>query len=199
MLKKLLNALKRPPKFLTTEAGNIKPAFEYKGTTYYMFEDIFSVPTIRGLQALDYYDEFNMRCTKDFLIQFLNAQEKILSNPKKLDLIQLATLTKYLRERLEMTPVPEHIYRLASVVFFDGTENPYFFDRKYAAKKIELWKQDPEILAFFLRTPLQDLIPFLDLEQTDLSTYSAIIERVNQIHLNEVLEVLLQKDMKVDM
>jgi hypothetical protein len=199
MLKILSRLFRRHPKFIEEHKGKIKEAFTYRGVVYYMFEDIFTMPTIRGLQALDYYDEFNMRCTKDFLLTFVEAQEAILSNPKKLDLIKLATLTKYLRERLEMIPVPEHVYRLASVMFFSGDEDPFFFDRQKGAEKIEEWKKDPEILAFFLQSPLKDLIPYLDSQLTNISTYSAIIDRVNEIHLKGVSSVLSEKNMKVAM
>jgi hypothetical protein len=164
-----------------------------------MFEDIFTVPTIRGLQALDYYDEFTMRCTKDFLVKYCEAVDQILSNTKRLDLTRLATITGYLKERLTMIPIPGHIFKLASVIFFDDSENPYFYDRKYAEAKIERWKKDPEMLSFFLQTPLKDLIPFLELQQTNLSTYSGIVELVNNLHLKEVLSTSSAKSTKVDM
>src|SRR5688572_25875592 len=128
----------------------IVKAFVYQGKPYFMFEDIFSMPSIRGLQALDYYEEFNMRCTKEYLLRFSEAAEKILSNNKKIDLIGLAVLVKHLQERLKMIPVSDHIYKLASVVFFDESESPYTFDREHSKKKVELWKKDPEVLSFFL-------------------------------------------------
>lgn len=199
ILQSLRSMWNGKPKFLIDHPGKIKEAFIYKGVTYYFFEDVFSLPTIRGLQALDYYDEFNMRCTREFLLQFVKAQREILSNPKKLDLVKLATFTKYLEERLEMIPVPDHVYRLASVLFFDETEDAFSFDRKKGAEKIEEWKKDPAILSFFLQTPLKNLIPVSSLEQVNLSTYSAVVEMVNKIHLTEVLSVRSVKDMKVDM
>lgn len=199
IFRNLWNVLRRKPEFLLEHKGKISEAFVYQGRTYYMFENIFLLPTIRGLQALDYYDEFSMRCTKEFLKAFCEAQKNILSNPKKLDLVQLAKLTNYLEERLNMIPVPDHIFRLASVMFFDSSENPLFFDRAYAEKKIELWKKDPEILAFFLRTPLKSLIPYLEWEQASSSIYSGIVEKVNQLHLKAVSSHLSAKDTKVAM
>lgn len=191
--------LRRKPKWLREHKEKIVEAFEYKGRKYYMFEDIFTIPTCRGLMALDYYDEFNMRCTKEFLAKYCEAVDTILSNTKILDLTKLATITGYLKERLTMIPVPDHIFRLASVIFFDESENPYFYDRKYAEQKIIHWKKDPEMLSFFLRTPLKDLIPFLELQQTNLSSYSGIVELVNNLHLKEVLSLSLEKGTKVAM
>lgn len=152
-----------------------------------MFEDIFQLPTIRGLQALDYYDEFSMRCTKDFLKLFVEAQKNILNNSKKLDLVALAKLTNYLDERLNMIPVQDHIFRLASVMFFDATEDPLYFDRVYNKEKIAEWKKDPSVLAFFLQTPLKTLIPYLQSEHLSSSVYSQVTEKINNFHLREVL------------
>lgn len=181
------------------EKGKITEAFKYNGRTYYMFDDIFTLPTIRGMQALDYYDEFAMRCTRDFLKAYCTAVDEILSNPKKLDLTRLATITGYLKERLDMLPVPEHIYRLASVIFFDESENPYFYDRKYAEQKIEYWKKDPEMLSFFLQTPLRDLIPFSGTQNPNSATYGGVMEMLNSLHLKEVLLASSDKNMKVVM
>lgn len=186
------------PKFLREHPGKIVEAFAYNGTTYFMFSDIFQLPAIRGLQALDVFDEFNMRCDKEFLLAFVKAQREILSNPKKLDLIKLATLTKFLEERLEMLPIPDHIYKLAAVIFFDSSENPFFYDHAYAAKKIDIWKKDPEILSFFLQTPIKDLVNCSSLEQVNLSTYSAVVDMVNKMHWSEVSSVLSAKDTRSD-
>jgi len=174
-------------------------AFVYQGKSYFMFDDIFSIPSIRGLQALDYYEEFNMRCTKDYLTKWTESAEKILSDNKKIKLIDLATLVKHLQERLKMIPVSDHIYKIASVIFFDQDENPYHFDREYNKKKIELWKKDPEVLSFFLQTPLRDLIPYLDSQGASLQTYSGIVKELNTIHFREVLKHLSPKVTTIDM
>jgi hypothetical protein len=172
MVERLKSLFRRPFKNLRLQdKQKIIKAFVYQGRSYFMFDDIFSIPSIRGLQALDYYEEFNMRCTKDYLIRWTESAEKILSDNKKINLIELATLVKHLQERLKMIPVSEHIFKIASVIFFDDSENPYVFDRKYNKKKIDLWKKDPEVLSFFLQTPLKDLIPYLDSQGASLATY----------------------------
>lgn len=182
-----------------SDKQKIVVAFTYHGREYFMFEDIFSIPSIRGLQALDFYEEFNMRCTKEYLIHFTEACEKVLTNNKKIDLTALAVLVRHLQERLKMIPVSEHIYKLASVIFFDDSENPYNFDRDYNKKKIDLWKQDPAILGFFLQTPLRDLIPYLDSHGATLQTFSGVVRELNSIHLREVLKHLSPKPITVDM
>lgn len=178
----------------------IVPAFVHEGIQYMMFDDILRMPTSRGLHALDLYDEFSMRCTKEFLKLHCEKVIEILSNPKKLDMVTLATITKNLQDRLTMLPVPDHIFRLAAVVFFDDTENPYMLDRKYCDEKVARWKRnETETLGFFLSTPLKDLIPFYGLESVNLHTYSATVEMVNALHLKTILSKPLAKGTKVDM
>ena len=194
------NLFKRPFKRIRLQdKQKLIKAFSYQGKDYYTFDDIFSMPSIRGLQALDFYEEFTMRCTKDYLVRFTEAMETVLSNNKKIDLIKLATLVKHLQERLKMIPVSDHIYKIASVIFFDDSENPYHFDREYNKKKIELWKKDPEVLSFFLQTPLRDLIPYLDSQGASLHTYSGIVKELNTIHFREVLKHLSPKVTTIDM
>jgi hypothetical protein len=196
-----LRSLFRQPfkKIRVQDKQKIIKAFEYKGREYFMFEHIETIPSLRGLQALDYYEEFNMRCTKDYLTKFSEAGINILSNNKKIDLIALATLFKHLQERLTMIPVPDHIYKLASVIFFDDSENPYRFDRSYNKKKIDLWKKDPAVIGFFLQTPLKDLIPYLDSQKSNLQTYGGVVEELNIVHLKEVLQHLSPKVTIIDM
>lgn len=177
----------------------IKEIFILDGVKYYTFEDIFRMPTLRGLQALDYYDEFSMRCTKEYLTYFCKACETILSDTKKLELIKLATLVKELNERLNMIPLPEHVYKLASVMFFDETENPYFYDRDYAAKKIAKWKENPGVLDFFLQQPLRDLIPYLNMDGASLHTYSVASKAITEVHRKTVSEILSLKGTTIDM
>jgi len=200
MVALLRSLFKRPFRNLRVQdKQKIVKAFVYQGRTYFMFDDIFSIPSIRGLQALDYYEEFNMRCTKDYLTRWVESAIKIISDNKKIDLIALGTLLKHLEERLKMIPVSDHIYKIASVIFFDDSENPYHFDRAYNKKKIDLWKKDPEVLGFFLQTPLKDLIPYLDSQKASLVTYSGVVKELNTIHFKEVLKHLSPKITTIDM
>lgn len=181
------------------DRSELMEAFVYKGRTYYTFKDIFRMPTIRGLQTLDYYEEFNMRCTREYLTKFCDAMEKILSNTTKLELTRLGTLIVHMRERLAMMPVEEHVFKLASVVYFDDSENPFYYDRDYAVKKIALWKKDPEVLNFFLQKPLADLMPYSNSEKANLHSFSVVTDLINQLHMKEVLQYTSPKDMTVEM
>ncbi len=91
-----------------------------------------------------------MRCTREYLDKHIRATELVLQcKGGKPDLPTLVQLNTNLKERLNLAPFPDYIYKLASVIFFDATEVPYSYDFKYNEGKIARWKKDPEMLDFF--------------------------------------------------
>lgn len=168
----------------------IKEAFTIAGRTFYMFDDVFNIPYERGLKALVYYEEFRMRITKEYLAKHIEAMDKMLSDPQKIDIGNIAKLNNQLKERLELIIEPELLYKLASVVFFDDKEKPYAYDFGYAEKKIKFWKENASAHSFFLETPLVNLIPYLKLSGTNMDTYTEIVEKINRIHLASLSDIL---------
>lgn len=164
-------------------------AFKWQGEVYYMFDDQFKLPAGRGLCALTIYEEFNMRATREYLIDHCRAVEKILSDPKKINIQAIAIINKNLQERLDLALFPDHIYKLASVVFFDKSESPYSYDFGYNAKKIEKWKASGGMLDFFLKTPLKDLIPSLKLPERSAEHYFQVAEEVDKLHRADLRQV----------
>lgn len=192
-LSNFLKLFYRKPKFfLVDDKSKCIEAFTLEGTKYYCFEDPFNMPSGRAFTALAVYEEFRMRCTRDYLLTHCKAVDTILGNPKKINLTLLFEIHRNLKERLELVPIPDHIYKLASVVFFDESESPYSYDYVYGNKKIEKWKQNPEVLDFFLSTLLSDLIPSLKSERTVLKTYSPIVEKMTEMHLSKLHEIVSQ-------
>lgn len=164
-------------------------AFSLNGETYYMFDDQFKLPSGRGLCALTIYEEFNMRTTREYLEAHVRATEILLnSNPIKLTAI--AQINQNLKERLNLALFPDHIYKLASVVFFDKSESPYNYDYAYNAKKIEKWKAAGGTLDFFLKTPLKDLIPSLNLPAANSEHYFQTAQMVDDLHRKDLQSVL---------
>ena len=176
------------------EQYKVVEAFKYGGTTYFMFDDQFKLPTGRGLCALTIYEEFNMRCTREYLELHTKAMEHLLSDPKKINIQAIAIINKNLQERLGLALFPDHIYKLASVVFFDETESPYNYDYVYNAKKIEKWKASGGMLDFFLKTQLKDLIPSLKLPAANADHYFQVATAVDNIHLTDLQAVFSKKE-----
>lgn len=176
--------------YMLADQYKVVEAFRLGGQVYYMFDDQFKLPTGRGLCAITIYEEFNMRTTRDYLEAHCKAMEQLLSDPKKINIQTIAILNKNLQERLNLAIFPDHVYKLASVVFFDESESPYNYDYAYNAKKIEKWKAAGGTLDFFLKTPLRDLIPSLKLPDHNADSYFQVASQIDKLHQDEVQAVL---------
>lgn len=177
--------------FLLQEKYRVIPAFSVGGVDYYQFDNAFEVPAGRAMNTLTIFEEFNMRCTADYLDKHVRATDAILSGASgRIDLNTLRLINNNLKERLAMVQMPEHIYKLASVLFFDKTESPFLYDFDYNAKKIAKWKEAGDTLDFFLKTPFRELIPSLKLPKNDVQMFFKVAEKADQLHQSDLQAVL---------
>lgn len=181
---------------------HIEHAFTADGVAYFHFTDSFNIPCERAMDAIHVYQEFKNRTDDEFLKAHCKAKQELYKkNP--INIFDLKKLDDQLQERLDMALPPSRIIQqLASVYYFDETENPYKFDRAYAEKKIKRWVEadksmkitdaegESEPLDFFLSRPIKDLIPSFDLSNIDLQTYSQIANLMDQIHLKTIYQNL---------
>ncbi len=168
--------------YLVDEKYKVIPAFSIGSVDYWMFDSSNEVPTGRFFAAMGVYSEMEMNADKEYLITHTKAMDKLLSDPKKIRLDYIMLLNINLRERLELMPMPEYIYKLASVIFFDKSESLYAYDYDYNKLKIERWKAAGGTLDFFSRTPLKELVPSLSLPEKDTQTYLTTVKLVNETH-----------------
>jgi len=166
-------------------------AFKLNGKTYYEFESAFNMPAGRALCAMTIYEEFRMRVTLEYLTLHVRAMEKLLSpSDKKLNIGIIALLNQNLKDRIALAPFPDHLYKLASVNYFDDSESPYTYDFKYNEKKIEQWKASGGMLDFFSQRLMPELMKSLQLSGTNAETYLMSMEMLNQQHLKNLQQVL---------
>lgn len=181
-----------PEMFLNDGRYKIVEAFEFKGVMYYQFDSALKLPADRAFSALTMYEEMNQRCTREYLEDHCKAVDSLINN-KQIgvnELMKLATLHNNLKERLNLAPHPDFIYKYASVIFFDPTESPYLYDPVYNQKKIELWKTDPKLLDFFLTLPVLNLIPHLGMSVVHFKMYSEFADVIRDKHRNDLQAVL---------
>lgn len=169
--------------YLVDAKYRVIPAFSIGGTDYWMFESTTEVPTGRFFAAMGIYAEMEMNCDKEYLQAHCKAMDKLLSDNKKISLQHIMQLNMNLKERLDLMPFPEFIYKLASVIFFDKSESLYSYDYDYARLKIEKWKAAGGSLDFFSRTPLRELVPSLSLPEKDTQTYLNVSKLITETHL----------------
>lgn len=159
----------------------IEYAFTSGGRKYYCFEDINNLPYLRARAALTAYNEVEMRCSREFLLNFTKAMDNVLRS-KEIDIYKINELNGMLKDRLSLTADLDLCYRLASVVYFDSTEKPEGYEPEYAAKKIARWKKDQSVSDFFLQKPLRELIPYLTNAVGDFDTFMELNRELNALH-----------------
>lgn len=191
ILKVLKSIFKKPFRpYLIEGKYRVIPAFELNGVQYFMFDQTDEIPTGRQFAALTIYAEMDMRVTREYLQDYVRAVEKVTSDPKKINITHLIQLNMNLKERMDLMVMPEFIYKLASVIYFDKNESPYRYDFEYNKKKIEAWKEDGQTLDFFLKTPIGDLIPSLKDQGGISPIYLAVTQSVEKIHREHLTAVL---------
>lgn len=187
------NLFKRKPKEYFRETGQvIEYAFTIGGVDYYQHTDEMNMPYRRALKALTFYKELDMKCDRLYLESHIKAMENLFAG-KKIgfeEMSKMKRLNDQLKERVQWVVVDDHVYKLASVRFFDSTENPNDYDFKYNEKKIALWKAHEPAKDFFLREPILRLVPFLGSAQIDLESYSTVVEELKTAHLDYIWEML---------
>jgi hypothetical protein len=169
--------------------GEVEPVFESGGVTYYRFANEQRIPALRAMAALDVYEELEYKVTKEHLtLHFQAVQEAV----DKGELGRIAVLTEIMQQRLGWITHIDLVYKLASVLYFDISENPESYDQVYNAQKIASWKADNEVGAFFLTTPIIELTPFSDILETDLQRFTDLQRSLDLSHL-KALSLSLSK------
>ena len=182
-LSRIRGLFKRKLKsYLVDEKYRVIPAFSLSGVNYFMYDSALEVPTGRFFAAMGVYTEMEMNCSKEYLQAHCKAMEKLLSDPKKISINYIVQLNTNLKERLDLMPMPDYVYKLASVIFFDETESPYSYDYDYNKLKIENWKAAGGTLDFFSKTPLRELVPSLNMPEKDIQTYLTVLKMVEETH-----------------
>jgi len=193
-LRKIYYVIAGEPKWGIPSESPITYAFTWEGEDYYCFENPFNMPWQRAYVAIAYYEELNMRITKDFLLEILLVMKEEINKPHPAitELVKYITL---LEDRTKLIIEPETLLKLASVYYFTKEESPYHYDLVYNQKKIAKWRKT-KTLDFFLHLPLQELAPLSTLSRETLQTYlvGQIAQSVKKI--DEMLEVLSQKKYK---
>lgn len=185
----------RVKRFLKGAKANIFPqskqviefAFECGGIKYYQHADFKNIPNKRALKAVTIYAEMDSGCDAYYLQKHTEAVDEIFSGSKigLEEINKIKRFNEHMKERLKLPPTEIMILKLASIRFFDESENPNDYDWKYQEKKIAHW-QKYGADAFFLTKPLKTLVPFLELHGENLKSYSAVAEELDKKHLENL-------------
>lgn len=186
----LLNKIKsfHKPQFHLQPEHHVSLAFTHQGVDYWWFDDAFNTPAERTLDGLNAYNEINTRCDRQFLEALIKAGETERAK-KSINIGVWFANDGMLKERLSFVVPPRRfILKLAAIMFFDKTENPYRYDDKYGAEKIAKWEKETDIIDFFLSLPIRNLIFSAEHSPEDLATFLRVVELIDHQHLLNLSE-----------
>jgi len=173
----------------------IKYAFSIGDKDFYQFEDFNETPCERAFVALDYYAEERMKCDREYLKAHCAAVEEAINKNKMTDVMKLHF---NLQERLTWITDIDVAYKLCSVVFFDGTENPSRYEGLHCQENAKLFREC-KMDQFFFLTPLRELMPHISSLGTDLQSYCEAMGELKKMHLSTIMERLSSSDTKTEM
>lgn len=162
-------------------ADRIELAFECGPTLnkrkfYRMKADVdqtneFRLPTGRYKWIDAFLAQVNLRMTAATLESYIIELEKALNGGKGEVRLDKAFYTIFsMRTRLNLGFDPNLVKTLASIVYFDETEDLSDYDKAYCDKKVKYWEQH-DCYDFFLTRPIAELCNLNGSSVTALKTF----------------------------
>lgn len=174
-----------------SDKAPIEFAFEFDNVKYYRLQDIMNLSTHRAIATLPLYSEMESRTTRAFqsataqaIIDALTPQSKNNKN-YSIKIPDALRMAQVLKERADFIFEPVTMMKLASVIFFDETEDQNIYDAAYGQKKIERWSKDPNL--FFSLTSIKQLIPYSDQLNYDTRIYLRALIPILNYQLGSLL------------
>jgi hypothetical protein len=153
------------PKYKREANTVVEFAFSIGGVDYFQCGsgELTNMPFNRAEKAMVFYEELKANIDYNYLSWVTNEIEALLDKGK---LTKVANLVSLIKERLNLAPEPDLVLKLASVMYFDKNESIYDYDFAYNKKKIANWKTH-KLDAFFLKMPIEKLLPHIDFSKID--------------------------------
>ncbi len=185
----ILKAIFLPTKINLNVEHEVEECFASGGVKYFKFVNEFKIPYGRAMAAADIYKELEEMTDSKYHKTSYNLVIEYLRQGKN-DLAAIVAHNSI--ERMDNICNADLMYKLASVLYFDVSENPYTYDPEYAERKIKKWKKDEKIDAFFLKTPLADYLPYFDGSVLNIMDYTEAQRKsmllILKSHLSELSE-----------
>lgn len=160
LIAELLKPKPRPECNLNSPefAANVEEAFTCGGKRFYRFHAEYEMPAGRYKYFYFYLREAAMHASLETLRKYVEAFKAVLNGVVKKGGAQgdLWKLVWNLETIVKLDFDPELVKRLASVAYFDETEDLITYDKAYGEEKIKLW-DDHKLHDFFLMSPIGEL------------------------------------------
>lgn len=163
-------------------APKIEKAFKSGTVQYYKFIDDHQIPAGRYKYIYAALKEADLRMDRETLINFIETMKNILNGGPKKNNVSMTEMVKIIlnmESRIVLGFEPASIARLASVIYFDETEDLKTYNKVHGLKKVEFWKKN-NTMDFFLTKPIVELFGLSDISITFLEESIATHEQIIQ-------------------
>lgn len=159
-------------------AGKVEFAFECNGVKYYRAIKDFTLPVGRYKWVDAFLYEVDIRMKLSTLKAFVSKLKKCLDGSTgTLNIGEAWKIVHNIETRCELAFEPETVKRLASVIYFDETEDLSDYDMEYGQKKIKSWEEAGNY-DFFLTRPIGELFNVNEHSKTYLLKYIQTAEQI---------------------
>lgn len=158
------------------------PAFTVGGRTWYRIAEKEKVPYGRYLAVTLFYEELNMRMTREFVQANMAAIKTEMDKPKPA-FSKAVKLVDCVLDRLEWVYEPDVAWKLGTAVFFEKDELLYSWSADRAQKTIAFWKKHLDE-SFFLSEPWKTFIPPPDYLQRDTQACMNLFAKIREQNEN---------------
>lgn len=159
----------------------IEFAFKSGNTEYYQFIEEHEIRTGRYKWILAYLQEHDLRMTPEVLKDYCDQIEAVLN---KGEIGKAFVLVEKIRGRTTLAFAPDTIKRLASVIYFDESEDLSDYRMDYGTKKINKWDENGT-LSFFLTRPIRELLGLKGISESALVNYMTSLQILQDIQTSE--------------
>lgn len=179
-IDQLLKPVARPEFTITHPeyASMVEEAFVCGGKRFFRFKEEFRNSTGRYKYYYAALREVDLRMDLKKLVEYVDAFKEVLNGGKKnkgISMQSLWELVLNLETRTKLAFEPQGVKNLASIAYFDETEDLTTYDSKYGKEKIKLW-EDHGINDFFLTRPISELLNLSSSSIEDLQHYLTVVE-----------------------
>lgn len=177
---------KARPEFTLTHpdfAPMVEEAFTCAGKRFYRFKEEYRNATGRYKYYYATLRELELKLSLEKLQEFVDAFKLVLNGGGKKKSIELTDLHKLvinMESRIVLAFDPATVKKLASVAYFDETEDLTAFDEKYGREKVNLWVSHG-VHDFFLTRPIGELFGVKNTSEEYLPEYLKQMETMGGI------------------
>jgi hypothetical protein len=174
-------------------ADKIEYAFTSGSVHFFRFISEPYIPYTRANAALDIYEELEWGISPAFLQKHIQAVDSVLTDPKNKTkeqlLAKLAVLNSQFKERMNLATNLTLRMKLATVLYFDETEDITTYNYQKGVEKVAHWTNHHDVPDFFLKLPILNFLPYLSGWEASLATLIRA-EAISQIQMLEAVTML---------